>query len=108
MLKVINLELGRPYVKEALIRLDEGLKSCKKEGISIVKIIHGYGSTGKGGVIRGECREALSKRSDIKKIVYGEDFKILNRDAFDMKQKEPELENLFHCNNRGVTIVEMV
>lgn len=106
-MRIINLELGRPYIKEALERLDKELLSCKKEGIHVVKIIHGYGSTGKGGVIKEECRAVLSERNDIKKMVFGEDFKILNKDAYELKLKEPELEDLFHCNNKGVTIVEI-
>ena len=40
-------------------------------------------------------------------MVYGEDFKILNRDAYDMKTKCEELESLFHCTNKGVTIIEL-
>lgn len=107
-MKVINLEFGRPYVKEALERLDKELLSCKKEGIDVAKIIHGYGSTGKGGMIKEACRDALSRRNDIKRIIYGEDFKILNNDAYELKLKEPELEDLFHCNNKGVTIIEMI
>ena len=108
--KEINLEWGMPIVSEAMKKLDSEIKVCKKEGIKYAKIIHGYGSTGKGGVIREECRETLQKMLNdkmIKKMVYGEDFKILNRDAYDMKTKCEELESLFHCTNKGVTIIEL-
>lgn len=108
--KEINLEWGMPIVLEAMKKLDSEIKVCKKEGIRYVKIIHGYGSTGKGGAIKEECRNVLQqmiKDKMIKKMVYGEDFKILNRDAYDMKTKCVELEPLFHCTNKGVTIIEL-
>ena len=72
--KEINLEWGMPIVSEAMKKLDSEIKVCKKDGIKFAKIIHGYGSTGKGGAIREECREVLStmlKNKNIKKIVYG-------------------------------------
>lgn len=106
-MKTINLELGMPYVDEAMDRLDKGIKDAKASGENIIKIIHGYGSHGKGGAIREACRESLSNNKNIKKIVYGEDFKILNKNAYDMKTKEPSLEELFHMNNKGVTIIEI-
>lgn len=108
--KEINLEWGMPIVSDAMKKLDSEIKLCKKEGIQYAKIIHGYGSTGKGGAIREECRDILFrmiKNKKIKKMVYGEDFKILNRDAYDMKTRCEELEPLFHCTNKGVTIIEL-
>ncbi|MCQ2609472.1 MAG: Smr/MutS family protein [Lachnospiraceae bacterium] len=108
--KEINLEWGMPIVSEAMKKLDSEIKVCEKEGIRYVKIIHGYGSTGKGGAIREECRDTLQKMLDdkkIKKIVYGEDFKILNRDAYDIRTKCADFEPLFHCTNKGVTIIEL-
>ena len=104
-MKEINLELGRPYVEDAMNRLDFELKHCGDK--KVVKIIHGYGSSGKGGVIKEVCREALNERKDIKRIVYGEDFKIMNKDAYAMKVIEPELESLFHYCNKGITVVEL-
>jgi len=39
-------------VQEALQRLERELALARKEGLGLLKIIHGYGSTGVGGDIR--------------------------------------------------------
>ncbi len=56
---VIDLEAGMPTVDDALARLDELLRRAQGAGIRMVKVIHGYGSSGKGGLIRAAFREAL-------------------------------------------------
>jgi hypothetical protein len=38
-----------PTVDVAMLLLTERLRSMKKSGVKVVKLIHGYGSTGKGG-----------------------------------------------------------
>ena len=48
----INIEYGMPTVDVAIPLLNERLRSLKKSGVKAVKIIHGYGSTGKGGKLR--------------------------------------------------------
>ena len=109
-LKTINLELGRPTVDEALKRFGIELKNAKQTGVGCLQIIHGYGSHGKGGLIRTAIREELEdykSNNQIKTIVYGEDFKILNNDANRLRHKYEELEQLFHMTNKGVTVVEI-
>lgn len=110
ILKIINLEFGRPTVDEALKRFGTELKNAKNTGVGCLQIIHGYGSHGKGGLIRVAIREDLEKyknKYQIKTIVYGEDFKILNNDANRLRHKYEELEPLFHMTNKGVTVVEL-
>lgn len=110
ILKTINLELGRPTVDEALKKFSNELKNAKKNNIACLLLIHGYGSHGKGGLIRTAIREELSElkeKSQLKTIVYGEDFKILNNDANRLRHKYDELEYLFHMTNKGVTVVEL-
>jgi hypothetical protein len=51
-LEEINIEFGMPTVDVAMPLLNERLRSLKKSGVKAVKIIHGYGSTGKGGRLR--------------------------------------------------------
>ncbi len=58
---VIDLEVGMPAVDEALESLRELLRKAQIAGIRIIKVIHGYGSTGKGGLIRSAFREALQQ-----------------------------------------------
>jgi hypothetical protein len=56
---VIDLEADLPTVEDALERLDGLLSRVQEAGIRMVKVIHGYGSSGKGGLIRAAFREGL-------------------------------------------------
>lgn len=108
-LKIVNLELGRPTVEFALNKFANELKNAKNIGMGCLLVIHGYGSHGKGGLIRTALREELidmKEKKQIKTIVYGEDFKILNNDANRLRHKYDGLEYLFHMTNKGVTVVE--
>jgi hypothetical protein len=66
--KTINLKYGRPTVETALRRLAVEIDVASSEGVSILILIHGYGSGGKGGVIREECRKTLDLMRSTGKI----------------------------------------
>ena len=51
-MKVVNLENGSPTASQAMDRLTNELYRLRASGIPYVKIIHGYGSSGKGGAIK--------------------------------------------------------
>ena len=71
----INIEYGMPTVAEAMPLLTERLRSLKKSGVKAVKIIHGYGSTGKGGRLRKATIKLLEESKTnglIKEFVIGE------------------------------------
>ena len=80
----INLELGRPYADEAMKRLVLELKRSDKMGVTVLKVIHGYGSSGTGGKIRTETRRYLDqchKNRQIKNYITGEKFSIFDEDT---------------------------
>ena len=52
----LNLELGRPDAAEALRRLAAEVEAARKMGTPAMKLVHGYGSSGKGGRIRTASR----------------------------------------------------
>ena len=54
----INLEEGMPTADEALSQLKDAIKRYGKNQCLV--FIHGYGSTGKGGVIRQKARQWLN------------------------------------------------
>lgn len=60
-MKTINIELEMPTVDEARRRLIEELKRAKAEGYYVIKLIHGYGSTGAGGALRHSLRSSLRR-----------------------------------------------
>ncbi len=47
-----NLEVGLPSVDQARERLVEKLRQLEDTGVQFVKVIHGYGSGGRGGAIK--------------------------------------------------------
>ena len=48
---IINIKEGMPKVDVATRKLRLELNTLRRVGVNQVKIIHGYGSTGKGGLI---------------------------------------------------------
>ncbi|MBO4963252.1 MAG: Smr/MutS family protein [Clostridia bacterium] len=106
MLKEINVENGFSS-QEALDYVKQVLLYSKKD---CIYIIHGYGSSGKGGIIRQKLRSYLNaqlKNGKVKSVINGEDFNVFNLKALELKNKYKELEQLFRVCNHGVTIVEV-
>lgn len=104
--KEINVEHGFTS-DEALVYIKQVVLSNKK---TCIYIIHGYGSSGKGGVIRQKVRSFLNaqvKNGKIKTVINGEDFNVFNFKALELKNKYKELEQLFRVCNHGVTVVEI-
>lgn len=48
-IRELNLELGRPDAAEALRRLAAEVEAARHLGTPAMKLIHGYGSSGRGG-----------------------------------------------------------
>ena len=59
-LREVDLERGMPTVRAALQQLSFELWRGRSLGCAAVKLIHGYGSSGKGGRIRVEARACLT------------------------------------------------
>ena len=105
-IKEINVENGFTS-DEAIAYVKRVISNSKK---TCIYIIHGHGSSGKGGVIRQKVRSFLNvqvKNGKIKSVINGEDFNVFNFNALELKNKYKELEQLFRVCNHGVTIVEV-
>ena len=109
-LYIINLELGMPTVAIARQNLNQQLRTARAAGCRVVKLIHGYGSTGRGGAIKADTLRSLeSKRAagQIKAFVVGEDFSPFNATARAMLdlcpvlRRDPDLTR----QNHGITMV---
>lgn len=108
--RTINLESGRPNVEVALNRLEGVVADSLRNGVDVVTFIHGYGSSGKGGAIRTECRKMLEykkSRSEIKDYIFGEDFNKRMGRVKSLLRRFPELQSDRNLNrgNRGITLV---
>ena len=107
--KTLNLKEFMPTVDQALKMIEIEIEISKKEGIKVLKVIHGYGSSGVGG----EIKKALKNWSKIEKrknlfveFIRGEEF--LNE--YKMKEVKkicPEIigdMDLFHAN-AGLSLI---
>ena len=106
----INLETGMPFVHEALAQLEREIALARQQRHAILKIIHGYGSTGKGGDIRIAVQKRLRELQDqtaIQACIFGEDWATSNTESWALLKRHPALKSDPHLGkqNRGITIV---
>ncbi len=74
--RVVNLEKGMPPAQEAVEHLKKELQLARTQRVKVLTLIHGYGSSGKGGKIKKEVRRQLQHllyQSEIKDVICGED-----------------------------------
>ena len=109
-IKVVNLKDGMPPVDIALCNMELEIELAKISGEKIIKFIHGYGSSGSGGLICKNIRErliSLKKQRIIKDYIFGEDWDIHNPKCFKLLTSYNvgfDGEDLNH-QNAGMTIV---
>jgi len=108
--KTINLEYGRPTVEAAMVRLNNELATARSEQIRVLRLIHGYGSSGKGGKIRVACRKVLAhlvEQGDLKTYIPGETFHKRSGVGKALLRQYAPLEKICFSDfgNPGVTIV---
>lgn len=106
----VNLETGMPTVDTAKTRMNAALRSAKAQHMTALKLIHGYGSSGKGGRIRTSVRRELAimkQAGKIKEVVPGEEFSPFEEHARRALVMCPELSrdrDYTRCN-QGITVV---
>lgn len=108
--KVVNLETGRPLVESALRKLQTELQDGRRQNLRVLTVIHGYGSSGKGGAIGAECRkvlEYLKGKGEITTFIPGEEFKRRSGPTQDLLRRFPQMDSNVNLNrgNRGITLV---
>lgn len=108
--QIVNLEAGYPTAGEARKRLNDKIKSVDKAAVTVLKLIHGYGSTGNGGAIRYAARHSLRRRrteGSIRAVVHGENWSIFSEDSRQLLEECPELkaDHDIERSNPGITFV---
>lgn len=108
--KIINLEEGMPTSDRAIRRLTYELAAARSLGYAGLKLIHGYGSSGKGGVIRNEVRNyllRLHRAGKIQAFIGGERLSIFDEDTRIAMGICPELrkDSDLDRHNNGITVV---
>ncbi len=112
-LKIVNIEAGLPTVEQARQLLLVAVKESKQTGVKALKIIHGYGSTGKGGALRGALRTSLLRRKKeglVTRVIFGERWSVFEDDTRYAIEHCPELRNDRDLNrsNEGITIAMLI
>ena len=75
--RVVNLERGKPLADQAMDHLARELEQAQSDRCRVLTLIHGYGSSGRGGIIREKVRAQLQYLKDrglINDLLQGEDF----------------------------------
>jgi len=109
-MRTIDLEKGKPTVFQALGQLNYELNVARREGSEVVKLIHGYGSSGAGGDIRVAVQRKLvemARDGQIRSCIFGEDWSKSNEATWNLLQIRPELKLDKHLGrkNLGITMV---
>jgi len=98
----VNLESGRPTVEVALRRFEQAFQQARAKGSDYLALIHGYGSSGRGGAIKEAVTDhlkVLRNRNVVGSILPGE---TLTRRHWIFKKTD--LDQSF-TGNKGVTIL---
>ena len=109
-MKTVSLKEGMPLVREAMLRLDRELALASQEGYQLIKLIHGYGSSGAGGEIRIAVQNRLREMSDhgqVRGCIFGEEWAISDEQTWKIIQANPALKQDRDLNrkNLGITVV---
>jgi hypothetical protein len=108
--RVANIEYGLPTVEEARKRLTEEIRRATQAGVEVLKVIHGYRSSGIGGSLRENLRRFLiSRRKDkiIQARVWAEKWDIFDQTTRHILEVCPEVrkDRDLGMGNPGITIV---
>lgn len=109
-LREVNLEAGMPFTSDAVRRLTFEVHHSKDMNCTVLKIIHGYGSSGRGGKIRIAARERLEflqRKQVIRGYIPGEQFSIFDEGTRRAFLVCPELrkDHDLDRSNNGVTFI---
>ncbi len=110
VLKTCNIEADFPSLDEARKLVIEEIRRAKREGVRVLKIIHGYGSSGKGGKLQFGLRKSFAlrrKEQVIRDFIAGENFSIFQPTVLNLLEAVPELRGDpdLNATNEGVTIL---
>jgi hypothetical protein len=106
------LEAGLPTVEQALKRLERDLREARACEAKVVRVIHGYGSSGRGGKIRDAVRRELGRklaRGEVRAVVPGENYSPTTNAGRDLLSRFKELQptERSDSSNPGLTIIEI-
>ncbi len=106
----LNLEDGMPLVEDAISRMNIGIQEIRVGRVKAVKLIHGYGSTGRGGKIRVGVRNelaAMKRKRLIRDFIPGEEFGPVDAASRKLAEQDKAVtrDPDYGRMNHGITIV---
>jgi hypothetical protein len=110
--ETVNLERGLPTVAQAMSRMEAELMAASARGVPVVRVIHGYGSSGHGGGIRSAAHRHLAelrRRGLIRDYVPGDAYEETEPAARRLLARVPALRETLRSDrlNPGITFVEL-
>ncbi|MGN1013775.1 MAG: hypothetical protein ACI4PM_00295 [Butyricicoccus sp.] len=111
-IRQVNLEDDRPTVAQAMDRLRLEIRLAGRQGVKVLKLIHGFGSTGNGGKIRVAARKELmemQKRGAVGLVIPGERLTIFEEDTRTLLRRHPAFrkDTDIDRHNNGITVIEI-
>lgn len=109
-MKTVILKEGMPSVEQARARLQGEIQTARQSGIKVLKVVHGYGSTGVGGDLRIALQSTLRQMADrheIRDCIYGENWRKSDERSWELLKQMPELKADVDLGrgNKGMTLV---
>lgn len=105
--RTVNLKKGMPPVRDALLRMHSEIANARLHGERVLLFIHGYGSSGTGGLIKQEVRRQLHyllENQEIHDFIPGEDCHRRSKHFRQLVKRFPELGKLVKNPNPGIIV----
>ncbi len=108
----LNLETGKPGVEDALGKLDREIAAAKMKQIRLIRVIHGWGSSGSGGAIKMAVAahlQGLLRQRTIRSFTPGDGYSDYTNAGRDLLSAYPSLRASLRTDreNPGITFVEV-
>jgi hypothetical protein len=106
----VNVKSDMPQVHVALTRLEQEIRQAQQNGTALLKIVHGYGSSGAGGDIRIAVQKRLMEMREggqIRACIFGEHWSKSDEQTWELLRTLPELKKDVDLGRRnlGITVV---
>ena len=109
-IRTVIVKEGMPSVERARARLQTELRSARQCGVKVLKLVHGYGSSGIGGDLRISLQSTLRQmvqQHEIGDCIYGENWRTSDERTWELLKQQPDLKTDSDLGkaNKGITIV---
>jgi len=109
-IRTFNVKADMPSLDEARRSVINEIRRAKREGVRVLKVVHGWGSSGQGGVLCVGLKKSFKlrrKEGVIREFVPGEEFSIFDPRVLALLEEVPEVRGDpdLNATNEGVTVL---